>query len=253
MFVSYSCDGWKEILSEMWNHNSFFWYLDLEFTQTFKEQGLNFIAEVRLSVMGFMVGCSGGVTFWFRMLATNGALCVFVLSCVCIHFTQPVALRVSQDSLPLLSGLPSAVPCLAHPALLFHICCWQLKSLCRTAGKKTSFSLNSFQPRGWWMLKCMCNNRRESSAPVGKDLPAIRWKGLRGSFDIGLGRGACDARSVLRHMLWSVQLQWGFLLRNSSWFLLWYVVQTGKKILYKLNTCMWSLQVGRAFCPGNYL
>jgi len=33
--------------------------LDLKFTQAFKEQGLNFIAEVRLFVMVFMVDGSG--------------------------------------------------------------------------------------------------------------------------------------------------------------------------------------------------
>lgn len=71
MFVSYSRDGWKEMVSEMWNHNSVFCYLDLKFTETFKEWGLNFIAEICLSIMGFMVGGSGGVTFWFSFLEAD--------------------------------------------------------------------------------------------------------------------------------------------------------------------------------------
>lgn len=40
-----------------------FWYLDLKFSQTFKEQGLTFIADVQLFIMGFMVGGSGEVPF----------------------------------------------------------------------------------------------------------------------------------------------------------------------------------------------
>lgn len=81
----------------MWNHNSVLWYLDLKFTRTFKEKGPNFIAEVHLSVMGFMVGGSGGVPSWYSFLETESKQliehCGFVLPCVYIHFTQPVALK----------------------------------------------------------------------------------------------------------------------------------------------------------------
>lgn len=103
--------------------------------------------------------------------------------------------------------------------------------------------LTHFSPGGgeYWNA---CATTGESSVPVGKGLPAIRWKGLHSSFDIGLGRGACDTQCVLRHVLWSVQLRWGFLLGK---FIL---IFTMIRSMYRKNSfinqipacdlCMWA-------------